>query len=112
MTLEAAVRWALLAAVVVVFLLIVVQAVLVARAIARVVRRLSAYEALPVVAALRKGERDAERLQAALAAVDPLIARVQTALATIRRGPVPPQWSATIGRIRAEVVAFRSARRF
>jgi hypothetical protein len=108
---EAAVRWALLAAVVVVVLLVLVQGVLLARAIARVGSRVAAYGDLPVVAALRKGERDAERLQVALAAVDPLIARAQTALATIRRGPLPPGLTAAVVRIRAEVGAFRAARR-
>ena len=104
-------RWALLAAVVVVFLGVIVQSVRLARAIARVGKRVAAYGDLPVVVALRKGERDVERVQAALAAVDPLIARAQTALATIRRGPLPAPLTATIARIRAEVGAFRSARR-
>lgn len=72
--------------------------------------RVDAYGSLPVVAALRTAEANAHRLEAALAQIDPLIARAQAALAVIRRGPFPPEVVGAYVRLRAEVAAFRGMR--
>ena len=50
----------------------------------RLAGRLAGYADLPIFAQLEAGERDAERIAAALDALGPLIERGQTALATVR----------------------------
>lgn len=104
-------RWALLAAVVAVLLATAIVAVRIWRGIAAIAARVGAYGDLPVVAALRTAEVDGARIQAAVAAVDPLLTRAQIALATIRRGPLPPELFAAFARVRAEFGAFTTARR-
>ncbi|GAC1580990.1 MAG: hypothetical protein NVS3B7_15840 [Candidatus Elarobacter sp.] len=79
-----------------------------AREAKRLQHRIDAFAALPVVAAVRKGERDVGRVEASAQAISPLIARAAVALATIKRGPVPPELVAAIRRVRAELAAFRS----
>ena len=69
--------------------------------------RVKMYRDLPVVTALVKGQGDAKRLQASLQAVDPLLVRAQTALATIRRGPFPPEVVSAVRRVRAVIAVFR-----
>jgi hypothetical protein len=73
--------------------------------------RVDAYGSLQVVAALREAETNAHRLEAALAQIDPLIARAQAALAVIRRGPFPLEVVGAYVRVRDEVAAFRRVRR-
>lgn len=72
--------------------------------------RVDAYGELPMVAALHKAEADAQRLQASLTQVEPLMARAQVALATIRRGPFPAEVAGAYARVRDEIAAFRRFR--
>lgn len=72
--------------------------------------RVDAYGSLPVVDALRTAEANARRLEAALAQVDPLIARAHAAVAVIRRGPFPAEVVGAYVRVRDEVAAFRRVR--
>lgn len=76
----------------------------------RLTARVDAYGELPVVRAAKVAKRDVARLEAAAAAVVPLIARAQAALLTIRRGPLPEQLTIAIVRVRAELAAFRAFR--
>lgn len=80
------------------------------RELNRMKSRLQGLRELPVVEALRKGEADALRLQGALAQIEPLVVRAQVALATIGRGPLPPEVVAAYVRVRDEIVAFRRFR--
>ncbi len=73
----------------------------------RAASRVSAYRDLPLVAALTRAQSDAVRLGASLEAVEPLLVRAQTATATIRRGPLPPDLVAAVVRVRDEIAAFR-----
>jgi hypothetical protein len=104
---EALFWWAFAIALVAVFVLIGMQ---VARAVREVVRlgaRLEAFEDLPVLRALERADADGNRIDAAVSALPGLIERAKVAVATIRQGPFPPEFIATILRVRAEVAAFR-----
>ncbi len=81
------------------------------RELARAQARVAAYGDLPVVAALHSARADLERLQAAGPRVAPLLDRIQPALATIRRGPVPPDLIAAIAYLRTQLADLRSFRR-
>lgn len=50
----------------------------------RLVSRIEAYADLPIFAQLEASERDAERIAAALESLEPLVARGQAALASVR----------------------------
>jgi hypothetical protein len=108
---EAVVRGTLLAAVVVVFVAAAFQVVVALRGLLRLRALVVAYGASPVATALAKSRGDVTRIQAALAARDLLLARAQTALATIRRGPLPPGLVAWLARLRAELAAFNASAR-
>jgi hypothetical protein len=105
---EAVVRWALVAAVVLVLLAAGFVCLRAFGELRRILRRVGAYGELPVVGALTKAEADVVRIQTALDAVDPLLFRAQVAIATIRRGP---QFSGFLGRLIGELIAFQAATR-
>jgi hypothetical protein len=69
--------------------------------------RLEEYADLPVLQALERTERRWAALEPAFAQIAPLVGRAVIALATIRKGPVPPEMIAAILRIRSEYAAFR-----
>ena len=75
------------------------------RELKRVSHRVDQYSELPLVAALRRAGNDAQRLQAAAAEIEPLVARAQRAVAVIRSGPIPPDVVAGIVRIGVEIQA-------
>ncbi|MGD0053068.1 MAG: hypothetical protein ABSD03_14805 [Vulcanimicrobiaceae bacterium] len=108
---EAVVRGTLLAAVVVVLLAAGLQIVRALRGLLRIRARLVAHAGSPAATALAQAQRDVARLQAARAACDLLLARAQAALATIRRGPLPPGVVALLARLRAELAAFNASAR-
>jgi hypothetical protein len=100
--------WAIAVLLVVVLVLAGAQAARALREWKRVQARVDGYADLPVVKALAVAERDLRRIEGALAQIAPLVARTQAALVVIRRGPVPPELTAAIRRVRAEVGAFRT----
>ncbi len=104
---NAIVWWVTLVALVVVLALIAMQVARAIREVKRLKDRVSAYADLPVFKALERAERDAERLERAVGNVAPLLERAEVALATIRRGPVPPELVPAAKRVVAEIVALR-----
>jgi hypothetical protein len=80
------------------------------RDLRRAKARVAALGDLPVVAALNRTQLDVGRLQAALAQLAPLLLRSQVALAAIRRGPLPPELSAALRSVQAELADLRRVR--
>lgn len=111
MSLRALVVWLTVAALAVLLVLIVLQLLRVLREVKRLLGRLEAFAELPLLAALDKAERDVRRLEAALAAIEPLLARVLVALAIIRKGPFPPELITAGRRIFTGIVALRTLTR-
>jgi hypothetical protein len=105
----AAIWWGSLAAVVVVLVLIGLQLTRIVGQLGRIERRVIAYDDLPLVAALRRAETSGARIEAAVAQVEPLIARAASAVEIIKRGPLPPEVIVAYRRLRAEIAAFRLA---
>jgi hypothetical protein len=105
----AAIWWACLAAVVVVLVLIGLQLARIVGQLGRIERRVAAYDELPLVAALRRAEISGARIEAAVAEVEPLIARAASAVEIIKRGPLPREVIVVYRRLRAEIAAFRLA---
>lgn len=103
MSAAAIVLWIALVAFVAVLVLAGLQAARAVREVSRIKKRVDAYAELPLVAALQRAEQDAERLQHAIAVIDPLLARAQRAAATIRQGPIPPDVTNAVVRIGIEV---------
>lgn len=108
---HAAVWWATLVVLAVVLVLCALQLAGAFGQVKRLKNRLASYEDLPVVRALAATERTEQRLTNALTQLEPLAERARIALAVIRRGPLPPEFSAAWGRFRAELAAFRAVRR-
>ena len=104
---NAIVWWVTLVALVVVLALTAVQVTRAIRELTRLKDRVSAYADLPVFKALERAETDAQRLERAVGNVAPLLERAEVALATIRRGPVPPELLPAAKRVVAEIVALR-----
>jgi hypothetical protein len=99
--------WATLVALAVVLALAAMQAARALREFKRVTARVEGYADLPVVKALERAERDGQRIVAALAQFDTLVARARLAIAVIGRGPIPPEIRRAVACVRAEIVAFR-----
>ena len=73
----------------------------------RIQTRVDAYASLPIVTSLAQAAGDAERLNAAIERIDPLVARARKAAAVIREGPIPPDVVAAVVRIGVEVQNLR-----
>jgi len=99
--------WVALAAFAAVLLLAGLQAARAAREVRRIKQRVDAYAELPLVASLQRAGQDAERIQLAIAGIDPLLTRAQAAVATIRRSPIPPDVTNAVVRIGIEVQNLR-----
>ena len=108
MSANAIVSWAFVVAVVVVLAMAGAQAMRALRELKRAKARVDAYSELPVLAALERAETDAQRLEGAVEAITPLLARAEAAVAIIRRGPVPPELVTAAKRLVAEVRDLRS----
>ncbi len=108
---HALVWWVVLAALIVVLVLSLLQLRHAFRALKRIGGRVEAFAELPVVAALGRAERDAQRIADDLERAQPLAARVAAALAVIRQGPVSPEVKAAFGGLRRSVVATRDVLR-
>ena len=80
------------------------------RELKRLQRRVEAFGDLEVVRAAERSTRSASRLQASAEAITPLVERAEAALAVIRQGPLPREFTSTVVRISAELAAFRAAR--
>ena len=104
---NAIVWWVTLVALVVVLVLIGMQVARAIRELTRLKDRVSAYAELPLFKALERAEADAGRLERAIGNVAPLLERAETAVATIRRGPVPPELVPAAKRVIAEIIALR-----
>ncbi len=111
MSLTAAVWWTIGAAWLVVAVLIALQVIRLVRELVRALDRAAGYADLPVFAALERAEANAARIEAAVGQLDPLAARARSALATIKRGPFPPEVIAAYVWLRKELAAYRMARR-
>ncbi|MDB5093169.1 MAG: hypothetical protein JWO85_1270 [Candidatus Eremiobacteraeota bacterium] len=107
MSAAAVVLWIALVAFVAVLVLAGLQAARAVREVSRIKRRVDTYAELPLVAALQRAGQDAERLQHAIADIDPLLGRAKTAVATIRQGPIPPDVTNAVVRIGIEVQNLR-----
>ena len=103
-----AIIWLLVA--VALAVLLVLAALQARRALADLKRaqaRVDALERQPVFAALAGAEANARRLEAAAAQIAPLVARSQSALAVIRRGPVPPDLPPALALVRIQLAELR-----
>ena len=107
MSANALVWLAALVAVVVVLAMAAAQLARALRELKRLKARVEGYPELPVFKALERAEADAQRLEGAVACIEPLVARAHAALALIRRGPVPPELIAAAKHLGAEVSALR-----
>lgn len=99
--------WTILAIVIIVAVAVLVLLGMSARQLLRIKRRLDAYATLPVVAAVARAQVNAARIDNALAQVAPLVARAETALTRIGRGPVPPDVAAGLGVVSTELNELR-----
>jgi hypothetical protein len=102
------VLWTTLVALLVVLALAGRAAASARREVKRIATRVDGYGGLPVVAALERAEADADRIDAAVGALAPLLARARAAVAVILRGPIPPGVVTALVRLRREIAAFRS----
>ena len=107
MSAQAIVWWVTFIALIAVLALAGAQAARALRELKRVKARVAAFNDLPVMKALAAVEADVQRIEGAAGSVAPLLDRVQTALAVIRKGPIPPELIAAALRLRAEIVALR-----
>jgi hypothetical protein len=107
-TLRGLVVWATVVALVVLLALAVAQLVRALRELKRLLGRVEAFAAHPVVAALEKGEADLRRLEAALAQLEPLLDRALAAVAIIRKGPIPPELVSAGRRAGSGIAAVRA----
>jgi len=108
MSAHAIVWWASLVALIVVLGLAGAQALRALRELKRAQARVAGFGELPVFAALARAETNAQRLQGAVEAIAPLVARAEAAVAVIRRGPVPPELVTAAKRIGTELAALRA----
>ncbi len=99
--------WVTIVALLVILALAGVQLARALRELKRVTTRLDELADLPVLKALERTERRLAALEPAFAQLAPLVARAAVALATIRKGPIPPEMIAAILRIRSEIAEFR-----
>lgn len=110
MSVGAVVSLVTLVALLAVLALAAAQASRALRELKRLQRRVEAYADLEVVRAAERTAHSASRLEAAAAAIAPLVARAEAALAVIRQGPLPREFTSAVMRIYAELAAFRAAR--
>jgi hypothetical protein len=110
-TLRGLVVWATVVALVVLLAVVVAQLLRALREMKRVLSRVAALAEHPVFAALEKGEADLRRLEAAVAQIEPLLARALVAIAIIRKGPIPPELIAAGRRAGSGIAAVRSLAR-
>jgi hypothetical protein len=108
---HALVWWVILIALVVILALAGAQAARALREMKRLNERIEGFADLPVARALPCAEANINRIEEAVAQVEPLVERAKIAIAAIRRGPLPPGLVAGIRRVIAEVAAFREAAR-
>ena len=99
--------WVTIVALLVILALAGVQLARALRELKRVTTRLDELADLPVLKALERTERRLTALEPAFAQLTPLVGRATVALATIRKGPIPPEMIAAILRIRSEIAEFR-----
>lgn len=111
MTPHALVWWAVLIALIVVLALTGAQVARAVRELKRLNARVDGFADLPVLKAVARAEDDVRRIEASVAGVAPLVERAKAAVATIRRGPIPPDLIAAIGTARAGFAALRAATR-
>jgi hypothetical protein len=88
--------------------MLVAQALRAARELKRINGRLEALGDLPIVRRLARAEDDVRRIEAAVAALGPLAARAELAIAVIKRGPFPPQAVRAFRLLTVEIAAFRA----
>jgi hypothetical protein len=105
----AVIWWTIGAAWLLVFVMILLQLIRVARELVRAMNRVADYGVLPVVASIERSETDIARIEGAVAAIDPLVARARAAVSVIKRGPFPPEVVGAYARLRAQRAAFRAA---
>ncbi|MEA2719687.1 MAG: hypothetical protein QOJ39_1551 [Candidatus Eremiobacteraeota bacterium] len=100
--------WVILIAFVVVLAFAGAQAARALRELNRFNTRLEELADLPLAKALPRAARDVQRIEAAIEQLAPLLERAKAAVAVIKRGPLPPELTGAIRRVRAEVAAFRA----
>jgi len=108
-TVSAAIWWTIGTAWLLVFVMIVMQLVRIARRLLRATRRVGEYADLPVMAAVDRGQANIARLEGVAAQIDPLVVRTRSAVEVIKRGPFPAEIVDAYVRLRAELAAFRAA---
>lgn len=109
MSVGAAIWWTIGAAWLVVFVMVLLQLIRMARQLVRAIRRVADYDELPVVSSIERGGADIARIEGAAGQIDPLVARARAAVEVIKRGPFPPEIVGAYVRLRAELAAFRAA---
>ena len=106
---SAVIWWTIVAAWLLVFVMIGLQLVRIARQLLRATRRVGDIADLPVMAAVDRGQANIARLEGVAAQIDPLVVRARSAVEVIKRGPFPPEIVDAYLRLRAELAAFRAA---
>ena len=105
---HAIVWWVVLVALAVTLVAAGLQIVRAWREARRIAGRLDALADAPVFGAVERAEASLARIEAAVAAVPPLVARAGAAVEVMRRGPVPRGLVNAVRRLRTEVAAFRA----
>jgi len=99
--------WVTIVALLVILALAGMQLARALRELKRVTTRLDEFADLPVLKAVERTERRLAALEPAFAQLPLLVSRATVAVATIRKGPIPPEMIAAILRIRSEIAEFR-----
>ena len=99
--------WVTIVALLVILALAGMQLARALRELKRVTTRIDEFADLPVLKAVERTERRVAALEPAFAQVPLLVSRATVAVATIRKGPIPPEVIAAILRIRSEIAEFR-----
>ena len=107
MSADRIVWWVTVVALLVILALAGIQLARALREVKRLTTRLDELADLPVLKALERTERRVAALEPRFAELPPLVGRATAALATIRKGPIPPEMIAAILRIRSEIADFR-----
>ncbi len=108
MSANALVWWVTLLATAIVLAMAGAQVARALRELTRLKERVAGYAELPLFAAVERAEMSAHRLERVSDQFAPLVARAQTALAIIRRGPIPPELITAAKRVGAEIAALRT----
>jgi hypothetical protein len=104
---DAIAGWTILAIVIATVLVVAIFLAAAGRQLLRIGKRAAAYETLPIVAAVTRAQVDVARIQSDIEGVKPLIARLERALALIRRGPIPADVAASLAMVGAELNELR-----